>query len=59
MIDWNAEPQDDAEQIAFERAAIEAAQGYVGALKALDLAYERIAKLEAQVMALVGLERKR
>lgn len=52
-INWDA---DDADQIAFERAAIEAARGWIDALTALDEAQEREAKLKRQIAALVGLE---
>ena len=51
---WDAEPED--EQLAFERAAIEAAQGYLDALDQLHDALQREAKLKAQIAALVGLE---
>ena len=53
-INWDAEP--DAEQVAFERAAIEAARGWVQTLDELDEARQRIAKLERQVAVLVGLD---
>ncbi len=54
MIDWTAEP--DAEQVAFERAAIEAAQGWVRTLDELHDALAREARLKAQIAVLVGLE---
>ena len=47
----------DAEQIAFERAAIDAAVMCLETMRDLDAAYQRIAKMEKQLSALLGLER--
>lgn len=52
-IDWEAEEDT---QLAFERAAVEAAQGWIAALIDLDEALEREDKLKAQLAALIGLE---
>ncbi len=46
----------DEEQIAFERAAIEAASGWVRTLDELSDALQQIEKLKRQIAALVGIE---
>ena len=48
--------EEEEAQLAFEQAALEAAQGYVEALDQLRDALQREAKLKAQIAALVGLE---
>lgn len=53
MIDWGAE---DDEQVEFERAAIEAAQGYLRTLDELHDALAREEKLKRQIAALVGID---
>ncbi len=51
-----AEIENDDGQIAFERAAIEAAQGYLRMLDELYDALQREEKLKRQLAALVGIE---
>ncbi len=51
--------EPDEAQREFERAAIEAASGYIYALDQLYDALIREAKLKAQLAALIGLEGKR
>lgn len=53
MIDWGT---DDDEQREFERAAVEAAAGYLRTLDELHDALQREAKLKAQLAALIGID---
>ena len=55
-IDWTLEEEDEA-RLAFERAALDAAQGYIETLDKLRDALAREEKLKAQIAALVGLDK--
>lgn len=53
-IDWERNEEEEA-RLAFERAAVDAAQGYIDALDKLHDALAREEKLKLQIAALVGL----
>lgn len=52
-IDWEAE---EDHQLVFERAAVEAARGWIEALDKLNDALQREEKLKRQVAALAGIK---